>query len=310
MRLRDIVNVIDENIDALQHQLLSIPSDPNQLRLDNVFNIRKSVERISGTGVFDLEIIQIKEFETLLLSNTDSIILPKREATELSNSLLALVNRMNVFNSVVIEVLPEQNENSLSIRLPDTRSLAELSDIFSKLDKIFNQLLVNERIKGGATLQNFDTGSEWIEILFNSVKAVYLISTLAYIVIFIKREEIKNQELLEVVRNRKITNDLIERLSEEMLAQSSKLIDDKMSEFIQEAGIDKKDNEYFERYKNCVSILTELIDKGLKFFPSTKSPNDIKSILPDFSKDDIKEMLPEILKIQSSDQEKGPENED
>ena len=129
-------------------------------------------------------------------------------------------------------------------------------------------------------------------------------------VILVKREEIKNQELLEVVRNRKITNDLIERLSEEMLAQSSKLIDDKMSEFIQEAGIDKKDNEYFERYKNCVSILTELIDKGLKFFPSTKSPNDIKSILPDFSKDDIKEMLPEILKIQSSDQEKGPENED
>ena len=129
-------------------------------------------------------------------------------------------------------------------------------------------------------------------------------------VILVKREEIKNQELLEVVRNRKITNDLIERLSEEMLAQSSKLIDDKMSEFIQEAGVDKKDNEYFERYKNCVSILTELIDKGLKFFPSTKSPNDIKSILPDFSKDDIKEMLPEILKIQSSDQEKGPENED
>ena len=115
---------------------------------------------------------------------------------------------------------------------------------------------------------------------------------------------------MEVVRNRKITNDLIERLSEEMLAQSSKLIDDKMSEFIQEAGIDKKDNEYFERYKNCVSILTELIDKGLKFFPSTKSTNDIKSILPDFSKDDIKEMLPEILKIQSYDQEKGPENED
>ena len=179
MRLRDIVNVIDENIDALQHQLLSIPSDPNQLRLDNVFNIRKSVERISGTGVFDLEIIQIKEFETLLLSNTDSIILPKREATELSNSLLALVNRMNVFNSVVIEVLPEQNENSLSIRLPDTRSLAELSDIFSKLDKIFNQLLVHKKIKGGVALQNFDTGSEWIEILFNSIKAVFIISTLA-----------------------------------------------------------------------------------------------------------------------------------
>ena len=310
MRLRDIGNVIDENIKLLQHRLLKISSDPNQLRLDNVFNIRESVERISGTGVFDSEIIPIKKFETLFLSSTDSIVLLKSEATELSNHIIRLSNRMNVFNSVAKQVLPEQNENSLSIRLPDTRSLAELSDIFSKLDKIFNQLLVHKKIKGGVALQNFDTGSEWIEILFNSIKAVFIISTLAYMVILVKREEIKNQELLEVVRNRKITNDLIERLSEEMLAQSSKLIDDKMSEFIQEAGIDKKDNEYFERYKNCVSILTELIDKGLKFFPSTKSPNDIKSILPDFSKDDIKEMLPEILKIQSSDQEKGPENED
>lgn len=217
---------------------------------------------------------------------------------------------MGVFDSVIQQVLQEQNENSLSIRLPDTRSLAELSDIFSKLDKIFNQLLVNEKIQGEATLQNFDTGSEWIEILFDSVKAAYIISTLAYIVILMKREEIKNQELLEVVRNRRITNDLIEKLSQQTLAQSSKLINAKMSEFIQEAGIDKEDNEYLERYKLCVSILNELIDKGLKFFSSTKSPNAIKSVLPDFSKDDIKEMLPEILKIQSSDQEKGPENED
>jgi len=298
MRLRDIVNVIDENMNVLQHRLASIATDSNQLRLDNVFNIRNSVERISGTGAFDSEISQIKEFETLLLSNTDSIILPKPEANELSNTIIRLANRMGVFNSVAKQILPEQNENSLSIRLPDTPRLAELSDIFSKLDKIFNQLLVNEKIQGEATLQNFDTGSEWIEILFNSVKAVFIISTLAYTVILVKREEIKNQELLEVVRNRRITNDLIERLSQEILAQSNKLINAKMSEFIQEAGIDKKDNEYLERYKHCVSILTELIDKGLKFFPSTKSPNDIKSVLPDFSKDDIKEMLPEILKIQ------------
>lgn len=298
MRLRDIVNVIDENIDGLDHRLAKIATDSNQLRLDNVFNIRNSVERISGTGAFDSEIGQIKEFETLLFSNTDSIILPKPEANELSNTIIRLVNRMGVFNSVAKQILPEQNENSLSIRLPDTPRLAELSDIFSKLDKIFNQLLVNEKIQGEATLQNFDTGSEWIEILFNSVKAVFIISTLAYTVILVKREEIKNQELLEVVRNRRITNDLIERLSQEILAQSNKLINAKMSEFIQEVGIDKKDNEYLERYKHCVSILTELIDKGLKFFPSTKSPNDIKSVLPDFSKDDIKEMLPEILKIQ------------
>ena len=121
------------------------------------------------------------------MSNYESIKLPTREATELSNSLLALVNRMNVVNSVVIEVLPEQNENSLSIRLPDTRRLAELSDIFSKLDKIFNQLLVHKKIKGGVALQNFDTGSEWIEILFNSIKAVFIISTLAYMVILVKR---------------------------------------------------------------------------------------------------------------------------
>jgi len=297
MRLRDIVNVIDVNMNVLQHRLVAIASDSNQLRLDNVFNIRNSVERISGTGAFDAEIIQIKKFETFLFSNTDSIILPKHEATELSNFIIRLANKMGVFNSVVKQVLPEQNENSLSIRLPDTLRLAELSDIFSKLDKIFNQLLVNEKIQGEATLQNFDTGSEWIEILFDSVKAVFIISTLAYTAILVKREEIKNQELLEVVRNRKITNDLIERLSQEILAQSNKLINAKMSEFIQEVGIDKKDNEYLERYKHCVSILTELIDKGLKFFPSTKSPNDIKSVLPDFSKDDIKEMLPEILKI-------------
>lgn len=301
MRLRDIINTINDNLGLLNPTVEGIQNDNNYQKLSNVFDIRKAVENIAETNAFQDELSNIKQFELLFIVHQNSISLPKSEAGRLTSYINHLKNKMVIFKSVAEGIIPEQSDYSISVKLPKVANLSQLAEVISKLDKIFNQLLVNDSVKGDVKLQNFDTGSEWIEIAFDSLKSLGIITYLVYLVILAKREKIKNDEAIEVVRNRRITNDLYEQMSNQLLKNTDKFVDKKIKEKMVNIGIDEKDNEYFERYKYCMSELSKLVEKGLQFFPSSKSPDEIKTTLPDFSQKKISDMLPESLRIANSE---------
>lgn len=300
MRIRDIVKIIDNNIDGMDCTMVGMPNDPNNIKFSNIFGIRKGIIALESTSAFTSELSNLNKHNFLHLSLDDEITIPTDMAVNIRSQIQELQIKMRTFRSVAVEILPEQSELSLSVMFPKIHDLAELADYSSKLDKILSQLLVNKDIDGKAVLQNFDTGSEWIELVFNSAKSLGAIASLVYIVILTKREAIKNQESLEVIRNRKITNDLFEQLASQLQKNTENFINNKIKENMVDMKGENIDNEYFERYKFCVNEMGKLIDKGMKFFPSSKSPNDIKSTLPDFSQKDLKDMLPETQKIESN----------
>jgi hypothetical protein len=86
-------------------------------------------------------------------------------------------------------------------------------------------------------------------------------------------------------------------VSNDLLEQNKKLLEEKVNEIAAEAGAASNDHEYSARVKFCIDELNKLIDKGLKFFPSSKSPSEVENKLPDFSKNTIEEMLPDVKKI-------------
>ena len=75
------------------------------------------------------------------------------------------------------------------------------------------------------------------------------------------------------------------------------LLENDVKTVMHNAGAPEEDKEYFERIKYCVSEMNSLIDKGLQFFPASKSPNEVKSIFPDFSKSGFDKMLPKLQEI-------------
>ena len=306
MRLRDIQNTLQENIRNLQLQITGI--DPHNQKINGIVKFLESFKHIEKTGIFKADIQKIKETESVLFAKIDSITLPKKESDKLNGHIQSLRNKINVLNTVLSELLPKQEEKTLSIKSPPINDLKELSSVSEQLDKIFDQLIVNDHVQGKSKLQNFDTGSEWIEIIFNTTKALGIIVSVIYSVIF-KRENIKNQELLQVVRNREITNDLYESFGKQLQQQTDNLLRGQVQHIMEEAGADADDHEYSERIKYCINETAELIDKGLQFFPSTQSPNDIKNKLPDFSKSKIEEMLPKVKELPDVADESDEENE-
>lgn len=298
MRLRDILDIFSVYCKDISLAVLGIANDGNNKKVIGISKFRTAIEQIEETGAFNKEIDDIRKLnEAVFLSPEDVIVLNKEISEKIISLVGQLQKKIEVSSSVLTAILPSQDHNSISIKLPKINRLKDLSELSERLDKVFDQLLVNDFVIGEAKLQNFDTGSEWIEIVFSSSKALGLVVSLIYAVIFLKREHIKNQELLEVVRNRKVTNDIYENLSKELLEKNRKLLlEEQAVQIADEAGA-KNNPEYIERVKFCINELNILIDKGLKFFPVSISPSEIQSKLPNFSRSNIEEMIPEMKKI-------------
>jgi len=297
MRLRDIIQILDEYSKDVSLTVSGIPNDNSNRKVVGVRSLKVAIHSIEKTGVFDKEISELKEIEGLFKSTQDSVALPVRECDKAVKWLGNFRRKINVVNTVLNSILPEQDKNSICLKLPKINNLKELSNVASKLDKIFDQMLVNPYIEGETKLQNFDTGSEWIEVVFNTGKALGVVVSVIYASILLKREHIKNQELLEVVKNRKITNDIYQNLSEELLNKSRQMLDEEAIKIANQAGVKDSDKEYSRRIKYCINEISELIDKGLKFFPSSKSPSEIETKLPDFSKNSVEEMLSDVKRL-------------
>lgn len=301
MRLRDIQSRINENINDLVIGKRSINKDNQNFIVDGLDKFKISFKEIEYIKIFKEDIEQLRETKAIFLANEDTISLPTNEANTFVSKLNNFKNKLTTFNEGISSVIPNQSENSISIKLPKINDLKELVEVSNKLDKIFNQLLVNNYESSEAKLQNFDTGTEWYEIFFTTATGLWLFTKVIHSVILLQRESIKNKDIQENVRLKSITNNAYEDLLSQMKELSKNEIDsikdEQINEILSKVGTTQKDdNEYFNRVKFAIDETSKLIDKGMEFFPASTATQDVKDMLPDFTKD-LKNMLAELKKL-------------
>lgn len=303
MRLRDIKSIIDKYNNSLKIQLENIPNDSSNYRLKEIRIFQQALKAIEKTELFKSDIEEIKKTEALILSTDISIVLSRVEASKVNTKISNLITKLINFSEGISYVLPEQSENSISIKLPKTNNLKELIETSNRLDKIFNQLLSNKYIDEKVDLQNFDTGSEWIEIVFGTVTGLWIFTKIVHAVILIERELLKNKDLKENIKLKAITNSAYENIlkqMEELTIHDVEIIKNKeINEIMNKLETSKeKDNEYYERIKFSIDETRKLINKGMQFFPSSVATQDVKDTLPDFTKD-LEHMIPNIEQIEN-----------
>ncbi|MCW5198720.1 hypothetical protein VU06_03110, partial [Desulfobulbus sp. F3] len=268
MRLRDILAVFSRYSKDIVLTESGITNDSNNRRVEGISRFRIAIQQIENTGAFKKELEDVKNInKTIFIAHDDSVALSKDISSKLISLSIQLHNKLNISATVLSAILPQQDQNSISIKLPKIHNLKELSNIFGKLDVIFEQLIVNDFVEGRVNLQNLDTGSEWLEVVFDSAKSIGVVVSVIYSVVRLQREYIRNKEFLEIARNKKITNDIYENLGRQLLEENKRLLEEQAKGIAAEAGADNE-HEYIERVKYGIKELTDLIDKGLKFFPA------------------------------------------
>lgn len=286
MRVREIKNLLDNYNKQIGVSVSHVPHSNRK----TVLNLQKSLDAInelSKLGFLDDDIERFKDIGSIYYSRVpeDKIEVDNHIDNQITNHIKIVKEKLRGFGILIDQSVSDQNENVISVKLPQYNSLEELEKFIKKLNNAFQNGITLEEINGHYKLQGFDTGSMWIDILVNSSAAVIFVGQLIDAAINISK---RSQELL-------ITKANIEKLAlqnEQLKLQvetSKALLDgiEKGIDTITDAEIKNVteganySTESIGHIKQSVKIFAELLHEGTQFHPSLDAPSETVEAFPE-----------------------------
>ncbi len=277
MKLREIRHLLGTL--PLENSRLQIRSD---LDNDVLFNITafKSVLPVLKLIPPYRESVEKLEEGPLFLTTADNLAVAPRQQHEilkisdyLFDSALALLKMLD-------GVLVFQKENTVSVRLPDPKNLGEVVRDLSSIDKAVSQIVVHKDIDGTVVVQDWESGSFWLDLFLGTHAALSLVAGAAWSASKIYKKIQEGKILRENVRTLKLKNDTLEEIKEAQKKEGERLLDAQARDLQKRVFGDDKDNDYLQRLKFAIKTLSELMDRGAEIRPALNAPPEIKELLP------------------------------
>jgi hypothetical protein len=293
VRLKQIKKIL-ENTDINSLRLGIEVAGPSSYKVTDINGFKKSIADIEQLEGFQPQIVAIKN--TVLYEYTSDAL---TVGTDLKDSLIRLSTHLYYSAKALLDVLSNMykidGEMSISIKLPDISDLKELKDTIETLDKIFNQSIINEDIDGNIRVENFDNGTLWIDVFVGSLKAVTVISSIAWSAAVICKKYQEVRIFKEYVESLKIKTESMKDLLSAQKEMTKALIEAEAIN-IYDKNYDKTNkNEQVSRLAYAITTLAELMQKGAEIHPSLNAPETIGNLFPDMSKlDQIQSQIKQI----------------
>jgi len=301
MRLRQTLQILKET--ASQIEIKGEETTRGTFKVSGshkaLLKILPRVATVTALERFVQEVIARPLFHAL----TDSVEVSHKDWEALRSDVRTLRFAADLLMSTVEVALANNPENTVSFKFPKTERLSELSNYIETLDKVLNQSLVNEDLKGDIRVKGFDTGSEWLEILLGSSQAVVALQTIAWSSIKIAQEWSKLKKLEMETESFGIDLDTKRKITE----QATKKIDDHLTteaERIKLVLRKEADGQYIAQLKFAIKELAGMIEKGAELRLSYESKDPSLKDFPDFDVPLEKLEQPQKL-LQKLDDEKG-----
>ncbi|NOR57694.1 MAG: hypothetical protein GQ474_04140, partial [Sulfurimonas sp.] len=193
MRLSEINHIIS-NID-IEKCYLIIDVNNNELQVSNIIKFKEIVHEIEKNNIdflFD-EIIEIKETK-IYLTDLDKTSMIKKNALQLQGKVVKIKNTLEALSKVLVNITPTSNENSFSIKLPKPNNFEELTKDLSNIQKYIEPVLNDKKINSTVTLNNWEYGSYWIDLIVETGPALSLLASITWTAAYINKELGKAKE--------------------------------------------------------------------------------------------------------------------
>lgn len=185
-----------------------------------------------------------------------------------SKSMLILINKL----------LPDQKENSITIGLPQYKEYFNVVDFFKKI-KTITELIYHEESEEDIEIQNFDSGSLWIELAFNGAASLTFFGGIVTLAsnMFTKYQEhrVTNKQIELVMSNAEQLADIKKQLNDKFLSE----IQNEATLFLDARG-EPHTPEQITSITKAIVMLDELIDLGTTFQPAYNALDNVKEEFP------------------------------
>lgn len=283
MKLSFIASVLSDNIEKiklenLQHQQLSGAGGATFIKLNNLTEFRAAIENIADTGLFGGDALLGRLKELPIFSNAhDSFDITLSQFQELSTVLSRLY--LTGFHTLraIEQAVPPADPYSVSVKLPEVKSLEEMASVIKTVDRAFSQGIVNE-VGGKVEIETVEPGSVWLIICLGAPIAVTVIGALVWAGVVIAKQRNSNLLIEKEINKRDLQNEFVK----DLVNANKKLIDtlvESEAKLIQDENF-QGNNEQLERIKLSILSFADIIQKGGEVHPALHAPDAVKVAFP------------------------------
>ena len=279
--LKVIKNSLKNLIDRLIWEVENVPVAPgsaNQIKITNLNSLRLVINNFHELGILEEYVSVLKSSPIFTTGNNEMNIL-NSEGQPIIRNLTTLKALSEHLLNTLTRTLPEENQNSINIKLPEVKDFDELSTVSREIHIALSQVLFNDDIKGETKIVSVENGSIWFNV-FVGPTALSVVASLAWAAAVIYKKIQEGKLLAQQVRSLSVKNESLEDILKAQKAETELMINAEAAHI---------NNEYFkndmpenlERIKNSIKIFSELIDKGAEIHPALIAPENVSNLFPD-----------------------------
>ena len=281
MRLREIKYVLD-TID-IENSVLSFKKNngTTDLTATNINNFKKFLNIAETLPFFQADVALLRQSE-LFSTTKDELYLSVEITSQIGETSSYIVNAAKALSRVLLSILPEQKENSIHIKFPCSNDFKSIIAFQADFEKAINQVINNDKINGKLNINNWESGSFWVELILLSQAAVSLVARIAWSASVISKKIKESEMLTQQVRSLEIKNESLDDILEKQKLATNLLIEQEVRHLQMEHFDSDEDNELFERLKMATKTFAELIQQGAEVHPSLTAPEQAKNLFPNY----------------------------
>jgi hypothetical protein len=259
-----------ENMNNNQGQII-------QMKLSGLINIRSVINDIRTLKLFD-GVVETLSNSVIYTTANDQMTVQIQEGRDIVANLTLLTTLSTNFLNVLLTTVPEEDINSINIKLPPVNDFDELSKVSREIHLGLTQVIYNDDINGQTKIVSVENGSIWFNVFVGS-SAVTVIASLVWASAVIYKKIQEGKLLAEQVRGLKVKNESLEDILKAQKAETDFMIQAE-ADHISSEHFKENNPENIERIKKSISTFAELIGKGAEVHPALVAPEKVSNLFP------------------------------
>lgn len=282
MRKREIVKQLKEITEDFTVD--SNSSASGYYTISNHSVLLRKMHSLDRLGLFKDEIDRIRHYEVIFNNTLDKITLGPDEYKLYSSVFYNLrMKSLGVVGASCV-FLTQENENSISVKLPEVDSLDELTQHIGKIERALQGTLFDDQVRSEIKLTGFDSGSMWLEICVNTAFAVSIIGSAAWAALVVKKKYYEIEKFKKDLELIDTNSEHINAVKDGLEKSLKVLISSEADHILNHYGVtDEARNESHARMVMSIKLLSELFTKGCEIHGQLNAPSDIESPFPNYN---------------------------
>ncbi|MBR1626940.1 MAG: hypothetical protein IJ681_07335 [Bacteroidales bacterium] len=305
MRLRDYQNLLNLCIPKLEGISIQIIDNKargiaNDTVVQGLIAFNEAIDELIDAKIFEKLTSKIRNLKFFnRVSNTVTV--QENEYRTLNDLKNKLVNEMQNLKQIIDNILPKEDEYSISIKLPEYETFEEYNNLFKSFKIVFATF---DQLQYITELKTFETGSKWIDIKFGKpnkediksiLLAISILFNMANFSLDLRNKYLEGEKSIAYLKQyetqvnedeRKKLLEVYEILQKEDNAKYVQYKEQIIEKLLKESGIELNDtekNDIIPKVGASIEKLGELIDEGMEIRPALNAPEDVKQISEQFN---------------------------